>query len=252
MIMARRLYDIIGSYDVLFIIRNPFDWVKSQYLFRLSTGEQRACQGFESWSSLHFGRQVIGSDVSELWYSALTDCYSKYCGGNLHILPYELLKLDKNKFSNKLSEITNVDASYFLEKLSIKPDKRRHKPSMNNQQKLLFEKIGVYDNKGFDYFVLSVLDLVFKQDLPFTNEDYDRLDKLKDSSNNQREHIYEWAFKLGRSWSFTSNEAEISFTQKLRTRLNNLAIRQLQNLKSNHNFSLADYGLNESFYTRSN
>jgi hypothetical protein len=69
--MARRLRDILGTYDVLFLIREPVSWVRSHYLFRLEHQNPVAALGFEHWLRTHLESRRIGSDIVEIWYDAL-------------------------------------------------------------------------------------------------------------------------------------------------------------------------------------
>ncbi len=65
--MARRLHSIFGDYDVLFIVREPFSWLTSHYLFRLQHQNPVAVLGFEEWLDYHFQSQRIGCNRTLVW-----------------------------------------------------------------------------------------------------------------------------------------------------------------------------------------
>jgi hypothetical protein len=106
---ARRLRSIIGPYDVLLIVRDPMTWIQSQYHFRLSTFHPLTLWGMDHWLRHHLRIVGIGSDVTEIRFGSLAKVYSTICGGDVHILPYELLVLDKADFAERLADIVGAD-----------------------------------------------------------------------------------------------------------------------------------------------
>ncbi|MDC3011320.1 hypothetical protein OAZ24_03720 [Synechococcus sp. AH-736-G21] len=247
-IMAARLRAILGEYDVVFLIRNPFSWIKSQYLFRLSTGEPRSVHGFESWSTLHLNRRCIGNDISELWYCSVVDCYAEHCGGDIHIIPHELMKRDPKKFSLLLSKITSAPSLFFEDKLALPPNRMAHKLSINNNQKLLFETIGLYDKYGFDAFQLAVLDLSKRNNLPLNSNEYEKLLHIKNTSCNNRKKVFEWTHSLSKQWASCGEKAEFEFSNDLRKTLNRVANQQLKLLDRRYDFTLSKYKIQRDSY----
>ena len=250
-IMAQRLFSIFGPYDVMLIIRSPFTWIKSQYLFRLSTGEKRAVQGFEYWANAHFSNRAINNDINELWFCTLVDCYKKHSKGNLYIMPYEILKQDKNKFAHFMSSITSVDQSFFIEKLSVKPKKNAHKLSINDNQRRLFECLALFDNGDSSKFVLEVLKLAHREKLPIPKDFYNLLLEISNNSNFDRKSVYDCLYGISRAWEDDQLPVQIKLGNQLETRLNRISRLQLKSLAENHGFELSDFGINKSIYLES-
>ena len=247
-LMAQRLFSIFGSYDVMLIIRSPFSWIKSQYLFRLSTGEKRAVQGFDSWSKLHFSSNALGNDVSELWFSTLVECYKKHSQGNVYIMPYEILKQSRDKFAHFMSMVTSVDHSFFLEKLSVKPKKQEHKLSINDCQRRLFECLAFYDNGDPSRFALEVLALADQEELVVPSQFYSLLLEISKDSTFERTNVFDCVHGISRAWADAQAPIQINLSNELTNSLNALAKKQLRQLEKKFDFNLSGFGIDKSIY----
>lgn len=134
-----RLRRIIGPFDTLLIIRHPMTWLRSHYLFRLSTLERDAVFGFDRWFERHIARPGIGNDVDEIHFADLASVYRGHCDGEMHILPYELLKLDPARFARALAKMTGLDEELLVERVSGGPKGGAHKVGISEAEQEIYE-----------------------------------------------------------------------------------------------------------------
>lgn len=125
--MALRLRKILGPYDVLLISRDPFHWIQSNYQFRLSTYQPRTLWGMNRWLQDHMRVVGIGSDITEINYTAVLDTYARHSGGKVNMIPFELLSKNTEDFGKRLSDVLEVDADIVKAALAQPRDRRMHK-----------------------------------------------------------------------------------------------------------------------------
>jgi hypothetical protein len=157
--MARRLHWIFGDYDVLFIVREPFSWLTSHYLFRLQHQNPIAVLGFEEWLEYHFHSLRIGSDVAELWFSQIAKIYAEHCGGKVTVLPYETLKEDKEAFAVSLAKVLGVATEAVQVKLDAPPKASAHKLRITENKRRLFEVFRWIEWRQPERFVADIQSL---------------------------------------------------------------------------------------------
>lgn len=145
--MAARLRDIFGEYDVIFILRDAQNWLRSQYLFRLQRHDEAAVRGFPGWLEHHLGAPRVGSDMGELWFAHLCELYQRHCGGTVHVLSYHALSEAPERFATDLGAVLDVPAVAIEARLQTTRDAKRHKHAIGQSQRMLLEAL-VWVDRG--------------------------------------------------------------------------------------------------------
>ena len=245
--MARRLRDILGAFDVLLLIREPTSWVRSHYLFRLEHQNPVAALGFDHWLRTHLESRRIGSDVLEISYCALARTYEMICGGTIHILPYELMRSDKGRFALELSEILGTPEDHLRALLDAPPKASAHKMSITKiQQEFyeLFRWVVLEQPARAEAEIRAILSR--PGTLPLTAA----LDEtLRDVAAAPLIDRKAWAgvFRAAAGLCHGEDAAAVpDIPDDMAKRLKDVARMQIRQLKVNHNFDLASYGLTYS------
>ncbi|MCA1748996.1 MAG: hypothetical protein ABR601_11020 [Parasphingopyxis sp.] len=134
-----RLRAVLGPYDILFVVRHPISWLRSQYLFRLTRLIPSTLFGYDEWFGQSRLRPHVGSDTAEMNFAALIDVYSQSCGGTVNIVPFELFKLDREALADILAGVTGCDPSAVRRQLEIPRDKQQHKRSITATEVELYQ-----------------------------------------------------------------------------------------------------------------
>jgi hypothetical protein len=242
-IMARRMKTILGAYDVLLIIRNPFSWVPSNYLFRLQHQNAIAVMGFEEWLETHLSVQRIGSDVAEIWFAKLANIYQETCGGQVHIVPFELMRSDPAMFAEKLSSIIGADSGDVLNVLKTPQKRRAHKIRITQAQRNLYETFRWIELRQPERFVTSILRVAKESDRAILPEHQIALNELLVSEQGSREDWSRLLEKISRSWPSDDPAARPEIPAQLATRMEHVTKASLSELRSNYGFDLAEFGL---------
>lgn len=100
---------------VLFTIRDPVSWIQSSYLQKLKNAGRKGMQfiSFEAWFEQNRKRR---------WSSAVPRNYKNIKiarellpTGSVSIVPFELIKTDKNEFFTEISRALGIDAARSIE-----------------------------------------------------------------------------------------------------------------------------------------
>lgn len=134
-----RVRAILGPLDILLMIRHPLSWLRSNYLFRLSTLEPRAVLGFGEWFEIHSEVVGIGSDITEIRFAELAEVYRRVAGGRMTVVPMELITLDRAAFAATLAEAIGASSDEVAARLDAPPDRRRHKIGMSIVEQEMLE-----------------------------------------------------------------------------------------------------------------
>lgn len=242
--MALRLRQILGPYDVLLIIREPVSWLRSHYLFRLEHQNPIAALGFDHWLQTHLESRRIGSDVMEIWYDAVVRVYKETCGGDIHILPYELMKSDVARFADELSLILETPMRPLLDLLETPKDARAHKLRITEaKQKFyeLFRYVVLEQPDRAESEVRAMLANCGTQQLP---ADLDT--SLRDVTVAPRIDRKEWAKVFRAAAKLMPRDgttAAPSMPQDMEKRIKHIGIMQIKRLKANQGFDLDHYGI---------
>lgn len=102
-IMANRLHALFGQSKILLIIREPSQWLNSQYMFRLTCGREDVFKDHNQWLLECLRNKNVGNPTMQVYYQNLYDIYCQVFGKkNIVVLPFELLRKDKHKFYQEL------------------------------------------------------------------------------------------------------------------------------------------------------
>ncbi|MGL6211361.1 MAG: hypothetical protein ACRC14_16175 [Paracoccaceae bacterium] len=244
--MARRVRRVFGPHDTLFILRDPFTWLTSHYLFRLQNQNPVAVFGFEHWLTHHFASHRIGSDVAEIAYAHLARLYRDSCGGQLHILPYELLKTDKLAFAYKLGEVLQTDPNPILDALNAERKNAAHKIRITADQEALFETFRWIEMRHPGRFVQEVQATAERAGRPIAAKDQATLAEIAttpDAAPPPRAAAAAVLHAIARRWPRDTPPANPGFTEPQVRQIRHMALSNLATLKRDFGFDLAAYGL---------
>jgi len=125
-IYIKRWYAIAPDARILFIIRNPAQWLTSLFFFRLMYGQDDVLLGFETWVEKFVRRNQIKSSSREVFYSDIYHLYRQaFTKDNILALPLELIKKDAAVFCDKVGAHFDVSSKALQELLTSAPDMKK-------------------------------------------------------------------------------------------------------------------------------
>lgn len=106
-VVAKRLRDLLGPYDVLLICRSPVAWLESMYHFRLAHFEPTTFDGINRWIELDLDSHQ-NNDFLTLNAVETLNIYRDVCGGDVNVVPYELMRSKPEEFARQISEVLKL------------------------------------------------------------------------------------------------------------------------------------------------
>lgn len=231
--MARRLRHVLGDYDVLFIVREPFGWLASHYLFRLQHQNPVAVQGFEEWLDHHSGTQRIGSDITELWFAQIAEIYDEFCGGDVRILSYELLKQDTPRFADELAAAMCVSSDSVLKRLNTPPRQSAHKLRITNDKRHLFETFRWIEWHQPERFHSEVVRLSEETGNTLPEDFNEKVYNLGDVHSANRGQWAELLQSVAKKWPNSGRKPDFVFSKKHQNWISDLYQRNTLRLERN-------------------
>lgn len=249
--MARRLRQLFGDYDVLLVTRDPVTWLQSQYLFRLQTLNSVAVFGFDEWLDKHFSAQRIGSDIAEIWFANLAETYSSVCGGALKIIPYELLKKDKDQFAALVAQSIGISTTEVRPYLDAPNEAEAHKIRITEDKRRAFETFRWIELRQPQQFVSSIHDLASDLKNPIPQPLTQRMTELLEIQRQEGdEHLPDRASwgsilqQIVQSWPNNAPAAKPVFPDFQLNKALSVARQQQSVLKESLGFDLLDFSVN--------
>ncbi len=246
-VCARRLRSILGVYNVLLVVRHPLTWLASQYLFRLSNLEQTAVLGFDEWFEYHMSVPVIGSDVAELRFARLASIYREISGGEVFIVPYELLKHDKHKLAELLGNALECGADEVYERISIQQSKEtKSKPRIAEVQREFYElaKWVLFRNQNKFFDAFQQYKDKWKLDLPEDiMTDFDTAFKNGDFKLGKWRAIFARATNHIAVKQESLVAAQIQFNAEQQQLVSSILLPQLRHFTNEFGYSLNELGI---------
>lgn len=125
-IYIKRWQAIAPDAYILFIIRNPIEWLISLFYLRLTYGQDDVLLGFETWVEKFARRDQLKSSSREVFYSDIYHLYGQaFTKENILALPLELIRKDVALFCDKVSAHFDISSEAFQEPLTSPPDQKK-------------------------------------------------------------------------------------------------------------------------------
>lgn len=138
---ARRAKMIFPEARVILIIREPIEWLRSMYFFRLSLRFPETLHGFNSWLKQGLECRFRATDMGQVQVGLLVDVYAQCFGaGNMTVLRYEDFAADSTGFISALAKLVGIDETAALALLHEKGDRAIRKLRVTEAQKDFLEK----------------------------------------------------------------------------------------------------------------
>jgi hypothetical protein len=107
LVKARRLAEIFPNARIAIVLRNPFDWVESYYLFELR--HQHGYVSFEEWLERNWRRFEMGH-LRVLRYAELIESYAELFGRDrIGLFLHEELRADPESFLRRFCGFLGVN-----------------------------------------------------------------------------------------------------------------------------------------------
>jgi len=125
-IYIERWHAIAPDARILFIIRNPAQWLTSLFFFRLTYGQDDVLLGFETWIDKFARLKQLTSSSREVFYSDIYHLYSQtFSKDNILVLPFELIKKNAALFCDKVGEHFDISSKVLQELLTSEQPVRK-------------------------------------------------------------------------------------------------------------------------------
>jgi hypothetical protein len=110
-ICASRAHKLFPDASILLVLREPLDWLKSMYFFRLSLRFPETLDGFNDWLRASLARVEVGTDIGVLRIGTIARTWASLFGeGRLKVMLYEDFRADAATFIAEMCESMGVDA----------------------------------------------------------------------------------------------------------------------------------------------
>jgi hypothetical protein len=126
---GERLKKLFPDAHIIFVIRDPIEWLQSMYYFNQTRRRPHALDGFTNWLRTNLGRPSVGSEIGTLEIGRISDIYSTLFGGNnLLVEKYEDFRENPEGFIATICQLMGVDAAESVRKYRVggQIDKKRN------------------------------------------------------------------------------------------------------------------------------
>ncbi|HEX4080352.1 MAG TPA: sulfotransferase [Rhizomicrobium sp.] len=158
---ARRLASIFPDAHVLFVVREPLDWLQSMYFFRLSLRFPETLGGFNAWLRNSLDRRWVGTDIGQIQMGELAGVYAEYFGAKqLHVMRYEDFASDGGSFVSTICEMIGVDPALGVQLYETGADAPYNKARITERQVRFFQKFGLVMEGRYREYLAEVAPLL--------------------------------------------------------------------------------------------